>query len=324
MKKKIQHILVTGGAGYIGAHMVRVLLNKGFTPVVLDNLSTGSKVLVPKDVCLVQGDIRKKQDLQKLFKRFSFDAVMHFAALISVEESVQKPKLYYQNNVIGTKNLVDAMLDHGARYLIFSSTASVYGDTRASVVQETQKPCPSNPYGQTKWMAEKMLQEFSQKTDLRYVALRYFNVAGYGYPVFGHSMAKPKTHLIPNVLKAVQQQQPLSIFGSDYPTRDGTCIRDYIHVMDLCEAHYLALRYLFKTKKSNCFNLGTTKGYSVREIVGIAQTVVGRKIKICLKPRRKGDVSRVVASAAKARRVLGWQAKRDVAQMIRSVWGVGK
>jgi UDP-glucose 4-epimerase len=320
MKQKMKRILVTGGAGYVGSHMVRVLVKKGFEPVVFDNLSTGHRAFVPDGVRLIKGDLRNKSAIERVFQQFSFDAVMHFAGLISVGESVKKPKLYEQNNVTASVHLVDAMQAHGVHRLIFSSTAAVYGAGCARAIRETARISPVNPYGKTKALVEAFLKERTRTSNFRYVSLRYFNAAGAIDTAEIGEQHDPETHLIPCLLKAVKKNRPFHLFGSDYATKDGTCIRDYIHVMDLCEAHYLALTYLLKNKASDCFNLGTGKGYSVREIVRIVERVVGRNIKVCLKPRRSGDALRLVACASKARRVLGWKAARGIEEIIRSAW----
>lgn len=317
---KTKNILVTGGAGYIGSHMVRVLLEKGYRPVVFDNLSTGHRAFVPRGVPFVKGDLRDPRDIEKVFTRFSFDAVMHFAALIVVSESVARPLEYYENNVVGSLYLVQAMLRHKVCRIIFSSTAAIYGVPETNPLQENARIAPKNPYGETKAITEKILMDVSAYSGLKYISLRYFNAAG---AIKGAAIGEkhnPETHLIPNVLKAAKHNRPFYIFGDNYRTRDGTCVRDYVHVMDLCEAHYLALNYLNREGKSDVFNLGTGKGFTVREVVKAVEGIIGGAIKINVQERRPGDVHRLVADPRKAEKILRWKCQRGLEEVIRSAW----
>lgn len=316
-------ILITGGAGYIGSHMLRVLLENGLKPVVFDNLSTGYREFVPKGVPFVKGDLRKPDEIKKVFKKYRIDSVMHFAASICVGESVSKPLDYYENNFCATYNLLKAMISAKVNRFIFSSTAAVYGEPKHIPVVETDQTFPTNPYGNTKLMAEGMLRDVSMAyKDFGYITLRYFNAAG-AHPSGdigqkGHAI----THLVPNVLKVVKgDKKELVIFGNDYPTKDGTCIRDYIHVMDLCNAHLLALRELTLGKvKNDVFNLGNGSGYSVKEIILETEKVTGLKVKTKIGPRRAGDPARIVASSKKAEKVLGWRTKYGMDDIIKTAW----
>lgn len=315
------HILVTGGAGYIGSHMVRALLENGYKPVVFDNLSTGYRNFVPKDVPFIKGDLKNKNDIQKVFKKYKIDAVTHFAASIVVPESVEKPLMYYENNVVSCVNLLNAMVGHHVKKLVFSSTAAVYGNPKRNPIQEEDAIKPNNPYGQTKAIMEKILFDLSRVEDFNYVALRYFNVGGaHGSGEVGESH-DPETHLIPNILKNIKgENREFTLYGTDYPTKDGTCIRDYIHIEDLCQAHVLALKYLNKTKKSNIFNLGNNQGFSVLEVLKAAEKVTGKKAKVKITSRRAGDSIKLVASSKKAKAVLGWQPNKSLDEIIESAW----
>ncbi len=317
--KKI--ILVTGGAGYIGSHMVRTLKESGYEPVVMDDLSTGRRSFVPKSVAFVQGDLRSPRDIEKVFRRYPMDAVMHFAASIVVPESVAHPICYYENNVVASLHLLKAMLKHRVKYLIFSSTAATYGEPKRIPVKETDETSPTSPYGQSKLMFEKILKDSSAVNDFSYSSLRYFNACG-AHPAGDLGPAKEKeTLLIPNILRTAKGEKAfLTIFGDDYPTPDGTCIRDYIHVMDLCQAHLLALKALKRGIRNDVFNLGNGKGYSVKEVVDMAEKIIGKKIRVKIKARRPGDPARVVASAEKARRVFKWRPKMNLRRILETAW----
>jgi UDP-glucose 4-epimerase len=319
---KNKRILVTGGAGYIGSHMVRVLLAAGHTPVIFDNLSTGHLEFIPKGVAFVRGDLRKPADIRKAFKKYKIDAVIHFAALIVVSESVPEPLKYYENNVIGSLNLFQEMIRAGVKKVVFSSSACVYGQPLKNPIPETEPLKVANPYGATKVMVEQILGDLAVAGKMDYVALRYFNVAG-AHPSgeIGIKMDKP-THLIPNVMKAaLGKVKQLQVFGSDYPTKDGSGVRDYVHVLDLCEAHLLALGILFKQKACHeMINIGNGKGFSVLEVIRTAEKVTGRKIPFKISPRRPGDCGCVVASFAKAKRVLGWSPKQTLEDILASAW----
>ena len=319
MKRKI---LVTGGAGYIGSHVVKVLGEKGFEVLTYDNLCTGHReaVLYGK---LVEGDLGDKEKLAKVFGEFKPDAVMHFAAFIVVPESVQKPLRYYRNNVVNTVNLLEVMMDFGVDKFIFSSSAAVYGIPEIIPVPETAPLNPINPYGETKATVERILRDISNSgADFRYVSLRYFNVAG-ADPEGRIGFAYPEaTHLIIRAVKTAKGDfDKLEIYGTDYPTPDGTCIRDYIHVMDLANAHIMALEYLFDGGESEVFNCGYGHGYSVKEVVDAVKRVTGRDFKVVEAPRREGDPPVLVADSSKLRERLGWTPEFDnLGYIIETAW----
>ncbi|WAM30974.1 UDP-glucose 4-epimerase GalE [Caldicellulosiruptor naganoensis] len=309
-------ILVTGGAGYIGSHMVWLLLERGYDVVVIDNLEKGhSKAVLGGKFC--KGDLKDKEFLDKVFSENEISAVIHFAASSLVGESVQNPIKYYYNNVYGTLNLVDTMIKHNVKKLVFSSTAAVYGEPENIPILETDKTEPTNPYGETKLAIEKMLKWMDTAYGLKFVSLRYFNVAG-AHPdgIIGEDH-NPETHLIPIVLQAALGiREKVTVYGNDYNTKDGTCIRDYIHVLDLCDAHLKALEYLEKYNKSDIFNLGNGLGFSVMEVIEKASEVVGKKIPYEIGQRRPGDPSILVASSQKAQEVLGWKQKYNSLEVI--------
>ena len=301
-----QHILVCGGAGYIGSHMARWLAVRGFTVSVLDNLSTGHREAVQWGE-LIEADLLDPSSLERAFHGRRFDAVMHFCARSLVGESVAKPYEYYANNVMGTLNLLEAMRRHDVSRLVFSSTAAVFGQPVADRIDEDHPKQPINPYGASKRMVERILADAAPAYGLRSVALRYFNAAGASPDGAIGESHQPETHLIPNVLRAALGTGPaLKVFGDDYPTADGTCVRDYVHVDDLAQAHQLALGYLDAHPGAHAFNLGNGQGFSVREVIAAAEAVSGRKIDHAIEPRRPGDPSVLVASSAKAREQLGW------------------
>lgn len=314
-------ILVTGGAGYIGSHVVKLLGDKGYDVVVYDNLSTGSKraVLYGK---LVEGDILNLNDLKKAMRDFQPDAVMHFAAKIVVPESVKYPLLYYINNVSGTLNVLKAMKDCGVNRFIFSSTAAVYGEPEKIPIVEETPFSPVNPYGKSKAMIEEILKDFSEAEDFRYVSLRYFNVAGADSEGKIGETKKDATHLITMCVRtALGKREKLFVYGSDYPTRDGTCIRDYIHVMDLADAHVLALEYLLNGGRSDVFNCGYGIGYSVLEVVNAAQKVTGVDFPVGHTERRPGDPVVLVADPGKIKSKLDWKPKYDdIDFIIKTAW----
>ena len=301
-------VLVVGGAGYIGSHMVKALCESGRKVVVLDNLVSGHRDAVAEGATFVEGEMADREFLGDLFQRNEITAVMHFGAFIEVGESVRAPGKYYGNNVAATLVLLEAMVQHGVRTFIFSSTAAVYGEPCYTPIDEAHPCAPINPYGRTKWMVETILRDYQQAHDLRSVSLRYFNAAG-ADP--GGSLAErhePETHLIPIVLEAAAGRRPhVAVYGRDYPTADGTCVRDYVHVTDLCQAHLLALRYLEEGGSSAAFNLGNGGGFSVQEVIDTARAVTGRAIEVVDGPRRDGDPAVLVADATAARDVLGWQ-----------------
>jgi len=300
------HLLVTGGAGYIGSHMVKLLLDSGHSAVVLDNFSTGHRDAVPcSDV--IEGDIGDRGAIDRIFSAHRFDGVIHFASYIQVGESMERPDRYYRNNVANTLTLLEAMHEHGAQNFIFSSSAAVFGEPEYVPIDERHPKNPINPYGMSKLMVERMLSDVDHAYGLRSVALRYFNAAGADPDGLLGERHDPETHLIPLVLQvAAGRRQAAKVFGRDYDTPDGTCIRDYVHVVDLCEAHLLALAYLRRGAPTAAINLGNGNGFSVQEVIDTARRVTGRAIKVEDAPRRLGDPARLVADASRAREVLGW------------------
>lgn len=315
------NILVCGGAGYIGSHTARQLLNAGYDVLVLDNLSKGHLPAIG-DAPFVKVDILDKPALNQVFLNSKIDAVMHFAAHSLVGESVTRPDIYYRNNVVGTLNLLEAMHKAGVKHFIFSSTAAVYGEPLQIPITEDHPTVPTNPYGATKLAVEEILRWFGQAYGLKYIALRYFNAAGADEAGDIGEDHNPETHLIPLVLKAAHGLLPeIRVFGTDYSTPDGTCIRDYIHVADLADAHVLALERLLDGGASDVYNLGNGSGFSVREVIRAAEEVVGRPIPTVEEKRRPGDPAVLVASADKARRELGWQPRySDLKTIISTAW----
>ena len=315
-------LLVLGGAGYIGSHTAVELLESGHEVVIVDSLVTGYEAAVPEGASFYQGDIRDYDFLNSLFKKEAIDAVIHFAAFSLVGESVTDPLKYYENNLYGTKVLLKAMIDNGVNKIVFSSTAATYGEPENIPILEDDRTCPTNPYGETKLAMEKMMKWSANAYGLKYVSLRYFNACG------AHKSAKigeahnPESHLIPLVLQVPNgKRESVSIYGTDYDTPDGTCIRDYIHVTDLAKAHILAVEYLMKGGESNVFNLGNGVGYSVREVIETARKVTGHPIPAVEIPRRAGDPARLVASGEKAKAILGWKPEiTELEDIIRSAW----
>ena len=314
-------ILVVGGAGYIGSHMVKRLLEHGHAPVTLDDLSTGHRDAVLGGA-FEQGSLADTERLDELLRRHRFDAVMHFASFIQVGESVRAPGKYYRNNVVNTLNLLDAMVRHGVRRFVFSSSAAVYGEPERVPIDESHPKRPVNPYGRTKWMVEQALEDYDRAHGLRSVSLRYFNAAGADPSGALGERHEPESHLIPLVLQAASgRRAQVEVYGRDYPTADGTCVRDYIHVADLCAAHLLALDHLDRTDASAAFNLGNGAGFSVQQVIDAAQAVTGKRLNVVDRPRRDGDAAVLVADAALARRVLGWQPQyADLETILRHAW----
>ncbi|MFT8319696.1 MAG: UDP-glucose 4-epimerase GalE [Bacillus sp. (in: firmicutes)] len=314
-------ILVVGGAGYVGSHLVKELIEKEEV-VVLDNLSTGFKSLVDPRATFVEGNLGDRSVLDKVFTTYPIKAVMHFAANSLVGESVIDPYKYYENNVAATLTLLKAMIDHEVKNFIFSSTAATYGIPNVDLIDETQPNAPINPYGQSKLMVEHILSDFSAAYGLNYVVLRYFNVAG------AHASAEigeshdPETHLIPIILQhLLGEREKISVFGTDYDTPDGTCIRDYIHTTDLANAHILALEALLSgTKRTATYNLGNGNGFSVKEVIETCENVTGRKANIEYADRRAGDPAKLVASSEKIQQELGWEPKFSLEEIISSAW----
>ncbi len=314
-------ILVTGGAGYIGSHTVAELLDRGEEVVVIDNLLTGHREAVLGGT-FYEGDLRDKALLERIFTENNITAVIHFAASSLVGESMQNPAKYYDNNVYGAMCLLEEMQKAGVKNIVFSSTAATYGEPDKVPIEETDRTEPANVYGETKLVMERMMSWFDKAHGIRYVALRYFNAAG------AHASGKigedhrPESHLVPLVLQtALEQRSHISVFGDDYPTEDGTCVRDYIHVSDLADAHLKAVEYLAGGGESSAFNLGNGQGFSVKQVIETAKKVTGRDIPAVIEPRRSGDPAVLVASSAKARSVLGWTPKHDsLENIIASAW----
>lgn len=311
-----QKILVVGGCGYVGTHMVKALLAANYDVVTLDNLSTGHLNLLPGGE-FIKGDIGDTELLDKLFSEHHFEAVMHFAAFIEVGESVRLPLKYYQNNVAATINLLDAMVRNGVLKFIFSSTAAVYGEPLHTPIDENHPCKPTSPYGQTKLTVEKIIEACNYAYSLRYIILRYFNAAGADPSATIGEKHIPESHLIPLVLQVASgKRETISIYGKDYPTPDGTCIRDYIHVNDLTAAHLLALQALQKGTTKSIYNLGNCKGSSVREVIEAARRITGRPIAATESDKRPGDPAVLIASSDKARRELGWKPQYETLDTI--------
>ncbi|TDT69721.1 UDP-galactose 4-epimerase [Hypnocyclicus thermotrophus] len=316
------NILVCGGAGYIGSHAVAELIQRGENVIVVDNLQKGHKDAVWEGAKLYIGDLRDKIFLDKVFKENKIEAVIHFAADSLVGESVQEPIKYYNNNVYGTMCLIEVMKENNVKKIVFSSTAATYGEPENVPILETDKTFPTNPYGETKLAVEKMLKWAEGAYEIKYVILRYFNVAG------AHESGKigedhePETHLIPIILQvALGKREKIFIYGEDYNTKDGTCIRDYIHVMDLVDAHILAVEKLFKTEKSGIYNLGNGNGFTVKEVINVARKVTGHEIPVEITDRRAGDPAKLIASSNKAIKELGWKPKySNLEKIIESAW----
>ncbi len=315
------NLLITGGAGYIGSHMSQYLLELGHKVTVFDNLSHGNRDAVLGGTLIV-GDLNDVTALNKLFGQSTFDGVMHFASYIEVGESVSNPQKYYENNVGNTLNLLKVMHAHHVHRFIFSSSAAVYGEPEYVPIDEAHPKAPLNPYGRSKWMVEQFLEDFDQAYGLRSISLRYFNAAGADPEGRLGERHQPESHLIPLVLKAATGVLPsIKIFGRDYDTPDGTCIRDYIHVRDLCDAHLLALQNLMEGGKSNVFNLGNGNGFSVQEVIDTARKVTGKRITAEDAPRRQGDPARLIADSTRAINELHWQPKfADLEQIIGDAW----
>lgn len=314
-------VLVIGGAGYIGSHMVKLLLQQGCEVTVLDNLSSGHRDAVLGGQ-LVVGDLGEWDLLERLFQAHRFEGVLHFASHIQVGESVQAPAKYYRNNVSKTQQLLDAMLSHGINHLIFSSTAAIFGEPMRLPIDEDHPKKPVNPYGRSKWMVEQMLEDYATAYGLQSICLRYFNAAGADPEGLLGERHQPETHLIPLVLQAASGRRPhVTVFGTDYDTPDGTCIRDYIHVTDLCTAHWLALQRLWEGGGSGAFNLGNGHGFSVQEVIDVARAITGRSFAVVCSDRRPGDPARLVADAQRAKTELGWLPQyAELSTMVDHAW----
>ncbi len=314
-------VLVAGGAGYIGSHMVALLVEKGYDVVVVDNLCTGHWQAVKGGARLRVGDVKDQGFLDRVFSEFPIDGVINFAAFSLVGESVTNPLKYYDNNVGGAVSMITAMKNHGVDKIVFSSTAATYGEPEKQPIEETDRTDPTNPYGASKLAIEGLLKWSDRAYGIKYAALRYFNAAGSNTDAGIGEDHSPETHLIPIVMQcALGKRDHVGIYGSDYPTADGTCIRDYIHVRDLVKAHLLALQYLEQGGESGPFNLGSGDGFSVKEIIETARRVTGKPIPAMVEPRRAGDPSVLIASNQKAREVLGWKPERGLEEIIADAW----
>lgn len=315
-------ILVLGGAGYIGSHAVYQLINQDFEVVVIDQLQTSHLDAIHPKAVFYQGDIRDRQFMKAVFEKENIEAILHFAANSLVGESMLEPLKYFDNNVYGTQIVLEMMKEFGVKHIVFSSTAAVYGEPKVVPITEEAIAIPTNTYGETKLSMERMITWCEKAFDLKYVSLRYFNVAGARSDGQIGEDHHPETHLIPVVLEAaLGKREAVMIFGDDYDTKDGTCVRDYIHVEDLIEAHLLALRYLQNGGKSNIFNLGSSQGFSVQEIIDAAIHVTGINIPVKKGERRSGDPSTLVASSEKAKQILGWKPSRtSIHEIISDAW----
>ena len=319
-------ILVTGGAGYIGSHCVLALLEKGVDVLVFDNLSTGHIETIEKlkkygKIEFLRGNLQNESDVANIFESYSIDAVIHFAAFSQVGESVKNPQKYYLNNVCGTINLLNKMLENNVKKIVFSSTAAVYGEPIYTPIDEQHPKSPINPYGQTKLIIEKIMDDYDKAYSLKSVRLRYFNVAGADSKGRIGEWHEPETHLIPNILKSTfSNNKVFEMYGDDYKTKDGTCVRDYINVEDLVQAHILAIDYLNNGGETNYFNLGTKDGSTVKEVFDLCEQICGQKIPTITKPRREGDPAILVADNTKAAAVLKWIPKKNIKNSIESAY----
>ncbi len=316
-------ILITGGAGYIGSITVHYLTNRGILPneiIVFDNLVYGHQDFLPSQVQFIKGDLLNKEDITEVFTSNNIEAVIHFAAYAYVGESMTNPGKYFENNILGGLNLLDSMRKNNCKKIIFSSTCAIYGIPSTIPINEDAKQEPINPYGESKLMFEKVLEWYDRVFGIKSVRLRYFNAAGACFGI--GEKHDPETHLIPLILRTANGDRPnLSIFGTDYPTKDGTCVRDYIHVRDLADAHYKALQLLEEVDfKTDCFNLGTGQRVSVQEIIELAESITGREVKTQVEKRRNGDPAILIADPTKANELLGWKAGYNIEAIIKDAW----
>ncbi|WP_455797196.1 UDP-glucose 4-epimerase GalE [Clostridium butyricum] len=314
--------IVLGGAGYIGSHAVNKLIENNYDVIVVDNLQSGHEEAINSKAKFYKGDIRDKNFLSNVFKEENIDGVFHFAANSIVGESMKEPLMYFNNNVYGMQILLEVMNEHNVNKIVFSSTAATYGEPKKVPITEDMETCPTNTYGETKLVMEKMMKWCDKAYGMKYVALRYFNVAGAEDDGSIGEDHNPETHLIPIVLQtALGKRDHITIFGDDYDTEDGTCVRDYVHVVDLVEAHILAMKYLTDGGESNTFNLGSSQGFSVKEILETARKVTDKDIKAIIGERRAGDPSKLIASSDKARKMLGWNPSRtNIENIIKDAW----
>lgn len=315
-------LLIVGGAGYIGSHMVKLLVEQGHRVTVLDNLSAGHRDAVLAGE-LVIGDLADSQLLDELFTQHRFDCVFHFASFIQVGESINHPQKYYHNNVTNSLNLLDAMVRHDCQRFIFSSTAAIFGEPDYCPIDENHPKAPINPYGRSKLMLEQILADYDRAYGLKSVCLRYFNAAGADPSGLLGERHDPETHLIPLILQAASGRRPhISVFGRDYNTPDGTCIRDYIHVNDLCQAHLLAMEKLTRDHTSQAYNLGNNNGFSVQQVIDTARAVTGKEINVVDAPRREGDPAVLIADSTRAKSELGWKpVYADLRTIVEHAWG---
>ena len=319
-------ILITGGAGYIGSHTVLNLIEKtDYKIIIFDNLENGHIETIntlceinPDKIIFEKGDLRNIKDIENVFNKYSIDGVIHFAAFALVEESVQNPSKYYRNNIYGTLNLLDTMIKHNVKRIVFSSTCATYGDiVEQTPIDEKHPQNPINPYGYSKLAVERIMDDYDKAYKLKSIRLRYFNVAGADEKGRIGEWHEPETHLIPNILKA-NNDKVFTIFGDDYDTRDGTCIRDYVNVLDLVEAHRLSYEYLIKENKTDVFNIGTGEGYSVKEVFEACERVLNKKIPVEIKGRRAGDPAILYADIGKVENILNWKSEKSLEDSIKS------
>ena len=319
-------ILITGGAGYIGSHTVLNLIeNTDYKIIIFDNLENGHIETIntlleinPDKIIFEKGDLRNIEDIENVFNKYSIDGVIHFAAFALVEESVQNPSKYYRNNIYGTLNLLDTMIKYNVKRIVFSSTCATYGDiVEQTPIDEKHPQNPINPYGYSKLAVERIMDDYDKAYGLKSIRLRYFNVAGADEKGRIGEWHEPETHLIPNILKS-NNDKVFTIFGDDYDTRDGTCIRDYVNVLDLAEAHILSYEYLIKENKTDVFNIGTGEGYSVKEVFEACERVLNKKIPVEIKGRRAGDPAVLYADIGKVKSILDWKAKKSLEESIKS------
>jgi len=324
------NILVTGGAGFVGSHCALALMNSGYNVIIFDNLSTGHKETIEslskysfpgRLMEFFKGDLTDMNDLDRVFTSYHIDGVMHFAAFSQISESINEPTKYYRNNVVGTLNLLDAMNIHNVRMIIFSSSAAIYGEPKYTPIDEKHPQNPMNPYGYSKLIIERIMDDYDKTYDIRSVRLRYFNVVGADAKGRIGEWHEPETHLIPNIIKsALGDERVLTVFGTDYPTHDGTCIRDYINIEDVADAHINALKYLENGGKTDYFNLGTNHGSSVKEVFDLCERIIGKTIPIKIDGRRPGDQAVLIADNKKAKDTLKWEPKRNLEDSIRTAF----
>lgn len=313
------NVLITGGAGYIGSHCNKLFNQKGIRTIVLDNLSFGHREAI-KHGTFIEGDFGNNNLLQSIFKSEQIDAVIHFAALADVPDSVQNPSKYYCNNVSKMITLLDAMVEHSIRHIVFSSSAAIFGEPDFVPIDEVHSQLPINPYGETKCIGEKLLRDYGKAYGIKYSALRYFNAAGSDFDCEIGESHSPEHHLIPRIFQTVLGNKKMFVYGNHYDTPDGTCIRDFVHVLDLAEAHYLALNYILRNDTSESFNLGSNVGFSVLEIIKTFERITNLKVNFEITDRRPGDPARLIASNKKTKQLLNWDPKLTIEDILNSAW----